>query len=244
MSRIIKAGRILIFLFLLSVLALCCARIVSDYKKTEGEEQTIEKIRKEKSSTENKKSYKNMVGWVEIPDTDFSYPVMQKKGDNEYYLHRDVKGNYSFCGTPYLDCRCSLNSRNLILYGHNINGRRFFGFLQNYRDYDFYNHHDHVIFDFLSEKEPFEVVSVIKTDTTSVLYRFTDPETEEEMMDYLDVILGQSMYLTREGEVLKKEKQKNKIRERQFLTFSTCRTGEGEDARLLVVASRILEKES
>lgn len=244
MSRIKKAGKILIFLFLLSVLALCCVRIASDYEKTEGEEQTIEKIHKEKSSTGLKKSYKNMVGWVEIPDTDFSYPVMQKKSDNEFYLHRDVQGNYSFCGTPFLDCRCTLKSRNLLVYGHNINGRRFFGLLQNYREYDFYKQHDHVIFDFLPGKEQFEVVSVIKTDTASVLYRFVDPETEEEMMDYLDVILRQSMYLTREGEVLKKEKQKNKIRDRQFLTFSTCRTGEGKNARLLVVASRILEKES
>ena len=40
----------------------------------------------------------------------------------EYYLHRDVHGDYSFYGTPFLDVRCKTDSDNLIIYGHNING--------------------------------------------------------------------------------------------------------------------------
>ncbi len=93
--------------------------------------------------TEPPKKYKDMIGWLEIKDTGFSYPVMQTgikgphEGDWQYYLHRDVHGDYSFYGTPFLDVRCKTDSDNLIIYGHNINGRRYFGYLQNFREETF-----------------------------------------------------------------------------------------------------------
>ena len=90
------------------------------------------------------KSTKDMIGWLEIEGTGFSYPVMQTgikghhEGDWQYYLHRDVHGDYSFYGTPFLDVRCKTDSDNLIIYGHNINGRRYFGYLQNFREETFF----------------------------------------------------------------------------------------------------------
>ena len=58
--------------------------------------------------------------------------------DWQYYLHRDVHGGYSFYGTPFLDVRCRADSDNRIIYGHNINGRRYFGYLQNFREEVFF----------------------------------------------------------------------------------------------------------
>ena len=90
------------------------------------------------------KKYKDMIGWLEIKGTSFSYSVMQTgieghhKDDWQYYLHRDVHGEYSFYGTPFLDVRCTTDSFNLIIYGHNINGRRYFGYLQNFREETFF----------------------------------------------------------------------------------------------------------
>ena len=54
---------------------------------------------------------------------------------------RDVHGEYSFYGTPFLDVRCTTDSDNLIIYGHNINGRRYFGYLQNFREETFFRKH-------------------------------------------------------------------------------------------------------
>ena len=60
------------------------------------EEITTEK---EKDGVGNlHKKYKDMIGWLEIKGTSFSYPVMQTgieghhKDDWQYYLHRDVHG--------------------------------------------------------------------------------------------------------------------------------------------------------
>ena len=119
-------------------------------KRTMDQEIKQDNIEKEITTEKEKggvrnlhKKYKDMIGWLEIKDTGFSYPVMQTgikghhEGDWQYYLHRDVHGDYSFYGTPFLDVRCKTDSDNLIIYGHNINGRRYFGYLQNFREETF-----------------------------------------------------------------------------------------------------------
>jgi hypothetical protein len=63
------------------------------------------------------------------------------KDTPEFYLHADVEGEYSFMGTPFLDSRCTTESDNLIIYGHNIRGGRMFGLLHGYRKTEYYKEH-------------------------------------------------------------------------------------------------------
>lgn len=141
-GRKVFSRRILFFsFFILAVIALALGLWLKRTMDQEIKQDNIEKeitTEKEKGGVRNlHKKYKDMIGWIEIKDTGFSYPVMQTgikghhEGDWQYYLHRDVHGDYSFYGTPFLDVRCKTDSDNLIIYGHNINGRRYFGYLQN-----------------------------------------------------------------------------------------------------------------
>lgn len=65
---------------------------------------------------------------------------------------RESKGqvfnkNYSFYGTPYLSAYCDLKeSDNLIIYGHNINGGKMFGALEQYKDKVFFDRHNNIYF--------------------------------------------------------------------------------------------------
>ena len=132
-GRKVFSRRILFFsFFILAVTALALGlwlkRIVDQEIKQDNIEKEIT-TEKEKEGVRNlHKKYKDMIGWLEIKGTGFSYPVMQTgikghhEGDWQYYLHRDVHGDYSFYGTPFLDVRCKTDSDNLIIYGHNING--------------------------------------------------------------------------------------------------------------------------
>ena len=62
-----------------------------------------------------------VIGWIKIDDTDVDLPVMQREGDNSYYLKHDLDGNWDDLGLPYLDYECDIQqSRHLILYGHNM----------------------------------------------------------------------------------------------------------------------------
>ena len=105
MGRTVITGkRILFFLFLLLVIVVTGILWCRYTARDRQDKQSYEKLQKEKRDEgipKLRKRYKDMVGWLEIKKTDFSYPVMQTKDNPEYYLHRDEKGGYSFYGTPF-----------------------------------------------------------------------------------------------------------------------------------------------
>ena len=85
----------------------------------------------------------DIVGWIYSEGTKINYPVVQCKRDNPviadyYYLYRDIHGNYSGNGTPFLDVRNSGNfsDYNNIIYGHHMNDGSMFASLDNYRAAD------------------------------------------------------------------------------------------------------------
>ena len=39
-----------------------------------------------------------VIGWIKIDDTDVDLPVMQREGDNSYYLKHDLDGNWDDLG--------------------------------------------------------------------------------------------------------------------------------------------------
>ena len=111
-GRKVFSRRILFFsFFILAVIALALGLWLKRTMDQEIKQDNIEKeitTEKEKDGVRNlHKKYKDMIGWLEIKGTDFSYPVMQTgikghhEGDWQYYLHRDVHGDYSFYGTPF-----------------------------------------------------------------------------------------------------------------------------------------------
>ena len=54
--------------------------------------------------------YSDIIGYVYSPGTPISYPIAYD-GNNEYYLHHDLYGNYSAYGTIFLDARPTGTSR-------------------------------------------------------------------------------------------------------------------------------------
>lgn len=123
---------------------------------TDKEDKTIN-VEKLKGENED------CIGYLEVPGTTISYPVMQTRDNPDFYLKHDFNKNYSFYGTPYLSAYCDLkNSDNLIIYGHNINGGKMFGALEQYKEKDFFDRHRKIYFttDRRREYEVFAVMSV------------------------------------------------------------------------------------
>ena len=246
-------GSALAFLFLL-VIGLNLFGDQTDEIISEDKEQKdfvkIADEEKKKGPDVLKKKYKDMIGWIEIPDTDFSYPVMQtgvkkhRENEPEFYLHADVKGEYSYIGTPFLDFRCTLGSDNLIIYGHNIRGGRMFGLLHGYRKTEYYKEHPVIYFTKCgSTKEEYDIVSVMVTDINSFMYTFTDIFTDTLYKENIEKLLAQSIYETEAGKELRNEIKDADVEElfhkEKFITLSTCRTGEGRDKRLLIIARKV-----
>ena len=48
----------------------------------------------------------DVIGWIAIPGTEISYPLVQGT-DNDYYLTHTWNQNSSAVGAIFMDCRCS-----------------------------------------------------------------------------------------------------------------------------------------
>lgn len=240
-----RKGRCFFLLFpaALAVLAVwyCfqCFRWEQEEEKRFHELQKVQGDQKQ-LTPELTKANPDLVCWLEIPKTSISYPVMQKKEVPEYYLHRDIDGNYSFYGTPFLDSRCRMQGDNLIIYGHNINGGRFFGVLQQYRESSFLEEHPVLFLSTEKKQWKYTVVAVIETDTASMLYSFTDVYNTGDYLKNAEYLLTHTKFHSSYGnKMLQEMKEKNQDAHKyQFVTLSTCRTGDGRTARLLIVAAR------
>ncbi|MBR4550045.1 MAG: class B sortase [Oscillospiraceae bacterium] len=86
---------------------------------------------------------RDIVGWLYSEGTKINYHIVQSMTDNPstaeyYYLYRDIHGNYSGNGTPFLDVQCAgdFSDYNSIIYGHHMNDGSMFASLDNYRAAD------------------------------------------------------------------------------------------------------------
>ena len=86
----------------------------------------------------------DIVGWLTIPDTQIDYPFVISH-DNDYYLRRDLYGNYALAGTIFMDYRCytdtvrsNFTDFNTVIYGHNMNNGSMFGELSLFADEGFF----------------------------------------------------------------------------------------------------------
>ena len=76
------------------------------------------------------------------PGTPISYPIAYD-GNNEYYLHHDLYGNYSAYGTIFLDARANrdFTSQSNMLYGHHMADGTMFASISGYKQQWYYDAH-------------------------------------------------------------------------------------------------------
>ena len=101
----------------------------------------------------------DMVGWLRIPGTRISYPVMQTPKSPEFYLDRDFDKNYSASGTLFAAdiSNVDLPSDVVIIYGHRMRTGAMFGSLGDFLKEDFFLAHQKVIFDTFTERNEYKV---------------------------------------------------------------------------------------
>jgi len=75
----------------------------------------------------------DVIGWIIIPNTQLSYPLLQGE-DNQTYLYRTWKKTWGSVGSIFLECQSDrdLSAFNTIVYGHRMRNGSMFGSLRNY----------------------------------------------------------------------------------------------------------------
>ena len=84
----------------------------------------------------------DIIGWLNLPDTEINYPVTQT-GDNEYYLDHLCDGTYSKVGSLFVDYenQADFSDRNAIIYDHNMRDGSMCALLNEYDSQAFYEEH-------------------------------------------------------------------------------------------------------
>lgn len=193
-----------------------------------------------------KKINKEIVGWVTIDGTKIDYPVLEHKGDNatsQYYLNRTYKKSYSSYGSIFVDYRStdSVNSKNVILHGHNIRDGSMFHQLVNYGDLkgdlDFYKEHPIIEFNTPEGDEQYKIISVFKTNT---LYEHGEFFNYMQGSFLSDAEFMNFVYNCRVRSLINCPVMVNE--DDQLLTLSTC-SYEFSQWRTVVVARKLRDGE-
>lgn len=129
----------------------------------------------------------DVYSWLYVPDTNINYPVAQSDGDDNYYLHRDVYGNYSFAGAIYSQ-KCNkrdYSDRVTVLYGHNMLDGSMFATLHRFEDPDFFSSHKYFYIFTKDRRLTYEVVSAFVYDDRHIMNSF-DFTNDEVFKNWLE----------------------------------------------------------
>ena len=170
----------------------------------------------------------DFVGWLCIPGTDINYPVMHTPDEPERYLRRNFQGEYSESGVPFLDFRCSLDSGNLIIYGHNMMNGTMFAALQGYVQEDFCMAHPIVEFQTADGCAEYRVFAVAWVKSNDEWYKFEGANSEKDFNSAVEKIIGKALFQVGSSPGFGT----------QILTLSTCYDS-AHNGRLLVLAAKI-----
>lgn len=171
----------------------------------------------------------DIVGWITIPNTPISYPLLQGE-DNEYYLNRNWKKERSAAGSIFMECQnnSDFSSFNTIIYGHRMGDNSMFNALRYYNEAAYLAEHPRIYIVIEEGVLVYEIfASGEVTVTDPVYWLITDQESYKQRM--IDFCLDISAVNT--GIV-------PEITD-QLLTLSTCASLNQTDDRWVVVAEKI-----
>ena len=159
----------------------------------DNEEETEEKYKEEITTLQEEYNNPDIVGTLEIENTDYKVPIVQGK-DNNFYLKHLPNKEYSIMGSIFLDYRVNINaSRKLLIYGHNSATIDMpFKILENYYEKDYLEKHPYVVIKTKDKIRRYEIFSLYVAISD---YKYMNVNfTEEEYKDHVKYLKEKSMY--------------------------------------------------
>lgn len=166
----------------------------------------------------------DVLGWIYIPDTVISYPLMQTDSRDEY-LSKAWDGTPNGGGSIFLEQK---NNRNFtdfhtILYGHHMANGTMFGSLKHYKDQSYADSHPYIYLCTADRIFRYRVFAAYDAPVESDTYRlfFPDDSVKAQALAHFGSsnLLRSGIYPTPEDRIL---------------TLSTC-TGTGIYTNRIVV---------
>ncbi len=183
------------------------------------------------------------VAWINIPNTKINNPVCQTD-DNDYYLDHNFKKEQSRYGTLFFDYRDIIsaegNSKNLVIYGHNMKDGNMFADLLKYKNLSFYKENPSFTLTTRYTQSEYRVFSVFlinskPEDDNGYLYNFlrNSFDDTDSFNEWINEAQKRSL-ITTAVDVSEDD---------EILTLVTC-AYDFSDARLVVMARKTRSLES
>lgn len=195
-----------------------------DYKESKN---TYEKIQEVKNNSNNfseelikiNEDYKM---WIEVPNTNINYPVVQGQ-DNDFYLSHDFNKKESSSGAIFMDYKNNIDKdKNIIIYGHNMKNKSMFQNLMKFKDEAFWRENNEIILTIDGKRYEYEIFSSYISNSEDIDLK-TNFENEEEYLKYIDDIKKKSIF----------HRDINIKSNDRIITLSTC-SYEKDDARMII----------
>lgn len=167
----------------------------------------------------------DVLGWISIPETPLSYPLLQGE-DNDFYLEHTWQKSSGIVGAVFMDCRSSaeLTDFNTIIYGHRMRDGSMFASLKYYQDQDHWRTHPSVYLAGAGGVYRYDIFSAYEADVLGLVYD-VNARGADERQAFIDSCLDLSVIETNIAPMA----------DDQLLTLSTC-TGRGYRTRWVVQA--------
>ena len=129
----------------------------------------------------------DVIGWICIPDTELSYPLVQGT-DNAFYLNHTWQQRRNSAGAIFMEQSGSadFSDYHTIVYGHRMNNDSMFGTLKYYDSLDFWQEHPSVYVVTEDSARRYDIFSAQEAGIRDLLYRLDIEEKhlEEELIQY------------------------------------------------------------
>lgn len=169
--------------------------------------------------------------WLEIPDTNISYPVMQHLQDDEYYLDHNCYGKADNYGAIYT--QSEYNAFNfsdpvIVIYGHRMNNGSMFGTLQKYYSDSFDEHRTIYLYLPNGEIRTYTVFAAMSYSDTHLLHS-NNFYSRRVFNRFFDEVFATRKLALRIDQAMRPQP------EEQVIILSTCIKGDSSQ-RYLVMA--------
>ena len=163
-------------------------------------------------------------GWIYIPDTVISYPLMQAT-DNDTYLHLSWDRKKNNNGSIFLEHRNSadFSDFNTVIYGHHMGNGSMFGTLKHFRKQEYTDSHPCIYVCTADQIFRYRIFAVYDAPIDSDTYRMYFANWEEKEQALAHFLASNTL-----------KTDLTPTAEDSFLTLSTC-TGTGIYTSRIVV---------
>ncbi len=170
----------------------------------------------------------DIYAWITVPGTKVDYPIAQRAGDRNFYLHHNINGDYEFAGMIYTEDynRTDFTDPNTVIYGHNMHNDTMFTTLHYFEDRDFFDRHQEVLIYTPEQTLHYTIFAAYAYDNRHLMesFDFSDPDIFDAYLDQVFAIRDMKAYF-RDGVTVTSEDK--------IITLSTCFDGRDEERYLI-----------